>query len=135
MNVKANKNENANPRGPGLRSRMNPAVKAPRLDKRLDAAACSPKKVAKKSGGITLPIIFCQALAAKPAPIPCQIKARNVKIKPAVVPISGNVQAITARARKGTLSLIVLIMTNGFRTAIRLIFFDVKSWGSCQPIL
>ena len=99
--------------GDATRSRMTPAATAAPLAKRFDAAACRPKKVAKKSEGITRPSKFCQAFPVKPAPRPCQIRQPKARINAAGLPIKGRRSEVSANPKKGSRSWIVAFMTGG----------------------
>jgi len=77
------------------------------------AAACVPKKVPWISWGITLETRFVHGFAAIPAPNPCQISRRNVRIR--IVPLAapGIASATMARPRNGRRSWIVSVRVRG----------------------
>ena len=99
--------------GESSRSRRIPASTALPLAKRLAAAAWLPKKMPRRLAGMILPIMLCQAVAAKPPPRPCQVNRPKVSHSATSRLNTGVNQATAASPRKGRRSWIVIRITVG----------------------
>ncbi|HBY96689.1 MAG TPA: hypothetical protein DEP84_22545 [Chloroflexi bacterium] len=94
-------------------SRRTPATMALPLAKRFAAADWVPKKLPRRSTGMILPSMLCQAVAVKPPPSPCQINRPKVRSNASSRPRTGRNQATTASPRKGIRSWMVIRTTIG----------------------